>query len=520
MIDDVSAMPGDSRLAELILPLAVATDLGTGEPLESSLRACLLALRLGEQAGLSQAELSDVYYVALLRWTGCTAESPVAAAIFGDERGFRAQTPLVDYGNPAEMLPALLRFVGADRPLLARLGSLAEALGTLAREGEEMARAHCEVAQKLAARLGLGSGVQAALLQASERWDGRGMPRRLRGEAIALPIRLVHLAQNLGVFHRLGGVDLAVRMAQRWAGGAFDPNLAEQFICSAPSLCQVLAVDNPWQAVLAAEPHPRLPLTSDQLEAGARVMADFVDLKSPYTVGHSSAVARLAAGAAKHCRLPESDIALARQAGYVHDLGQVGLPAALWLRAGPLSELEWERVRLHPYHTERLVSRSRPLARQGVLAGWHHERLDGTGYPHRVPAASLPPLARILGAAEVYQALLEPRTYRAALAPEPAAVVLRQEVRAGRLDGEAVQAVLSAAGQAAGPARRAWAGGLSEREVEVLRLLARGLTNKEIAARLGISKATANHHVRHIYDKLDVTTRAAATLFAMQHNLV
>jgi HD-GYP domain-containing protein (c-di-GMP phosphodiesterase class II)/predicted DNA-binding protein (UPF0251 family) len=510
----------DLRLAELILPFSMATDVGTGEPIESALRACVLAVHLGETAKLSEAELSDVYYLVLLRFAGCTADAPTASAIFGDEKAFRAQTLMVDYGNPAEMMSALIRIVGAGQPPFQRLHTLASALAVMMREGNEMAAAHCEVAQKLAARLAMGSRVQEALLQSSERWDGKGVPAQLKGENIALPMRVAQLAQNIAVFHRIGGVELATTMARRWAGGTFDPRLVELFCQLAPRLCKCLEVESAWEAALETEPGPRPRLTADQIEAGTRAMADFVDLKSPYTVGHSSGVATLAAAAAQRCGLPEVDVTSVRQAGYLHNMGQISLPTGIWIKPGPLTDAEWEQMRLHPYYTERIFTRSRPLAHLGALGALHHERLDGSGYHRGMPSAMLSPLARLLAAADVYHAMTEPRPYRPAHSAEAAADQLRGEVRAGRLDGEAVNAVLAAAGHRVRAARRAWVAGLSDREVEVLRLLARGLSNKQIAERLSISKETVNHHIRHIYDKIDVSTRAAATLFAMQHNLV
>ncbi|MBI5828836.1 MAG: HD domain-containing protein, partial [Chloroflexi bacterium] len=226
-----------------------------------------------------------------------------------------------------------------------------------------------------------------------------------------------------------------------------------------------------------------------------------------------------AAAAARHCDLPESDVVSVRQAAYLHDLGQVGVSTLLWNKPGALTDGEWESVRLHPYYTERILSRAKPLAQLGAIGAAHHERLDGSGYPRRLPASMLSPLARILAAADAYHAMTEPRPHRPALSPDAAAETLRAEVRAGRLDGEAANAVL-AAGHRATPARRAWVAGLTDREVEVLRLVARGLSNREIAQRLSISPHTAGHHIRHIYDKIDVSTRAAATLFTMHHNLL
>jgi HD-GYP domain-containing protein (c-di-GMP phosphodiesterase class II) len=521
-----SSVPGSQtgasgfRLAELILPLSLATDIGIGEPIESALRACLLAVHLGDRVGLSEAELSDVYYLVLLRFAGCTGNAHTAAAIFGDEQAFHAQTLTVDYGNPLEMMRAMVRVLGAGHPLLQRIQTLATTFTIMLQEGDEMASSHCEVAHMMAARLGMGPRVQAALLQISERWDGKGGPARLKGESIARSMRIVQLAQNVAVFHRIGGVELATTMARQWAGGAFDPALVERFCQAAPQLCKCLEVESTWDAVLAAEPGPRPQLSVEQIEAGTRAMADFVDLKSPYTVEHSSRVAFLAAAAAQRCGLPATDVACVRQAGYLHDVGQIGIPAGIWIKPGPLTEGEWERMRLHPYYTERIFARSRPLAHLGALGALHHERLDGSGYHRRLPAAMLQPAARILAAADVYHAMIESRPYRQALPPEAAADELRREVRAGRLDSEAVSAVLAVAGHRVPSTRRAWVAGLSDREVEVLRLVARGHSNKQIAARLVISKETASHHIRHIYDKIDVSTRAAATLFAMQHNLI
>ncbi|MBI5291409.1 MAG: HD domain-containing protein [Chloroflexi bacterium] len=507
------------RLAELMAALSLATDIGTGEPMEKALRACLLAVRLGETLGLSDADLSDLYYLTLLRFIGCTASNHLLAAIFGDTNAFRAQTPLVDYTSQAESLRAIIQFVGAGLPPLQRASALAAAIATMAGNNHELMTSHCEVGQMLAGRLGLNETVQTALGQVTERWDGHGLPTGLKGEATLLVMRVANLAHGAAVFHRVGGVEGAVNMARKWSGGAFDPALVERFCRDAPRLCQALEVDSIWAAVLEAEPGPRLRLSEEQLETASRAVADFVDLKTTYTVNHSSGVARLAAAAARHCDLPESDVVSVRQAAYLHDLGQVGVSTLLWNKPGALTDGEWESVRLHPYYTERILSRAKPLAQLGAIGAAHHERLDGSGYPRRLPASMLSPLARILAAADAYHAMTEPRPHRPALSPDAAAETLRAEVRAGRLDGEAANAVL-AAGHRATPARRAWVAGLTDREVEVLRLVARGLSNREIAQRLSISPHTAGHHIRHIYDKIDVSTRAAATLFTMHHNLL
>jgi len=508
------------RLAEVLAVFSLATDIGTGQPLDSALRACLLAVQLGERLGLSQDELADTYYLVLLLFAGCTADSHIAAAAFGDELAFGRQAVLVFNDGPAGMLRAMVRYIGAGRPLPQRLRALATALAVMARDGDEMLTGHCEVAHRLAARFGMRPTVQAALGQIYARWDGTGHPAHCKGAAIALPMRVAHLVHDVVRFHRLGGVAAAVAMARRRAGGAYDPQVVTRFCQDAPQLCAALAEPRIWEAVLAAEPGAPSRLAPAQIETATQAIADFVDLKSPYTVGHSRGVAALAARAAQQCGLPEADVVAIRQAGYLHDLGRVGISAGIWGKPGPLSQSEWEPVRLHPYYTERILARSPVLSRLGAIAALHHERLDGSGYHRGLPASLQLPTARLLAAADVYHALTESRPHRPALAPPTAAEIMHGEVRAGRLDGEAVRAVLGAAGHRVRARRRELVAGLSEREVEVLRLVARGQSNRQIAAQLHISAATVNHHVRHIYDKIDVSTRAAATLFAMEHALL
>ena len=260
-------------------------------------------------------------------------------------------------------------------------------------------------------------------------------------------------------------------------------------------------------------------LAGDELDAALVAVANFVDLKSPYTLGHSHAVADLAAQAGIQIGLPPAEVSQLRRAGLVHDFGRLGVSNAIWDKRGPLGAGEWERVRMHPYLTERMLHQSEALAPLGAIAVQHRERLDGSGYPRGLFGAAISRPARILGAADVYQAMREPRPQRAARSAEEAAAGLRADVRAGRLEAEAVEAVLGAAGHRV-LRRREGPAGLTVREVEVLRLLARGLSNKEIAERLFISPKTAGNHIEHIYVKIDASTRATASLFAMQYGLL
>jgi HD-GYP domain-containing protein (c-di-GMP phosphodiesterase class II) len=516
-----SSNPNNSglRRAEIVAALSLATDLGSGHPVERALRACLLALHLGDTLGLGTEALIEAYYLALLRYAGCTADAH-RAQLFGDEIALGVQIDAVELWRPVPMLRFLFQHAGEGQPPLRRARMLASGLATGVQRSEAAAIAHCEVSQHIAARLGLGPAIQHSLGQMFERWDGRGVPGQAKGEGLTQAARIAHLAIDAELFYRLGGAQAAVAMARERAGGQYDPSLVERFCREAPRLLKPLDADSVWSTAIEAEPGARVCLAEAQFDEALRTIADFADLRSAYTRGHSPAVAELAAAAARRCGLPEADVVAVRRAGLLHDVGMTGVSISICDKSGPLSESDWERLRLHPYYTERILARPRGLAQLGALAALHHERLDGSGYHRGLPAPLLPPAARILAAADVYQAMIETRAHRPAHIPESAADQLRREARAGRLDGDAVRAVLDAAGHRVPRARTGQIAGLSEREIEVLRLLARGRSNRQMARQLTISERTVDHHIRHIYAKIGVSTRAAATMFAMQHHLV
>ncbi|MGZ3624062.1 MAG: HD domain-containing phosphohydrolase [Ktedonobacteraceae bacterium] len=511
------------RLAELIAALSLATDLGMGQPMEYAQYVCVLSVRLGEALGLSESELRDVYYLALLRHIGCNVDTYRMADLFGDELALRTNVASVDSARPSQMISIVIRSIqqaneGKSALHLARM--IAQGLLTGPNLMKEEYTGFCEVAQRLAGRLGFGEGIILALEQVFERWDGQGVPGKLKGDDIALSMRIVTLAQDVITFHRLEGVEAAVTMARERKGTMYDPQMVECFCQQASHLLMGLEEEPSWKVVLALEPGTRTLLSDEQFDTACRTIADFADIKSPYTLGHSVGVAELAAQAARHCGLPEADGVELMRAGLLHDVGRVGVSAGIWGKPGPLSEREWESVRMHPYYTERVLARPGMLAQLGALAALHHERLNGSGYYRGLPASLLSPAARILAAADVYHAMIEPRPHRPALEPAIAAEQLQREVRAGRLDSEAVNGVLTAAGHQVRAGRREFVAGLSEREIEVLRLIARGYTIKQIAGILTLSEKTVDNHIQHIYNKIGVSTRAGATLFAMEHDLL
>jgi HD-GYP domain-containing protein (c-di-GMP phosphodiesterase class II) len=499
------------RLAELMAALSLATDLGMGQPLEQALRTCLIAIELAERMGLAKGEISEVFYVALLRFLGCTADAhEVSQMLGGDEIAARRASAPVLGGSPLEVARVMLNLGAGQGPL--RRMQLIAGLMTSVQRGREGLRAHCEMAERLALRLGLPEGVQNGLGDTGARWDGLASPKGTSGNQIQLSARIVFVARDAEVLHRLGGNERLRAALRVRSGHGYDPAVAGTLLHFTGEIMEAIEVSSPWQAVLRQEPEPHPWVPESRLEPVLETFADFVDMKSPWMAGHSRGVAALAG----HGSMDGKTL---RQAGLVHDLGRMSVPNGIWDKPGPLTDGEWERVRLHPYYTERILERSPALKPLATCAAMHHERLDGSGYHRGSHRTEMSHDARILAAADAYQAMTQPRAFRQALSPPRAAEELEAEARAGRLDADAVHSVLTAAGHQ--PHRTAgWPAGLSDREVEVLRLICRGSTKKEVAVMLKISPNTADHHVRHIYDKIGVTTRAGATLFAVEKDLL
>jgi HD-GYP domain-containing protein (c-di-GMP phosphodiesterase class II)/DNA-binding CsgD family transcriptional regulator len=506
------------RLAELIAMISLGTDLGMGQPMEHAMRQSLIALRLAERLGLDEATRGVVYYVGLIAWVGCHVDAYEQAKWFGDEMALKADAHHVDMaGLPATAF--MWRHVGAGRGLAERARLSVKFVGAGRRAANEMIENHWQATNELAGRLGLGPEVREGLYQTFERWDGKGVPAEAKGDDILVPARLVNLADVVAVYHRSGGVDAAMAVARERSGTQFDPALVDVFCAEAPTLFSDIDSVTTWPAVIEAEPALEIVLSDDELESALEAIADFTDLKSPWTIGHSLGVAELARAATQIYGLSPADAKLVRRAGLVHDLGRLGVSNAIWDKPGTLTGAELERVRLHPYLTERMLAPSAALASVGAIAVQHHERLDGSGYPRGLSGDAIAPAGRVLAAADAYHAMTEPRPHREPRSADEAAVELRAGVRGALFDGDAVDAVLRAAGHPV-RRRRDWPAGLTNREVEVLRLLVRGLSNKEIAERLVISRKTAGSHVEHIYTKIGVSNRALASLFAMKHGLM
>jgi len=509
------------RLGEFVATLALAQDNAFGQPLESQLRSCLLATWLCDAAGYDRRTRETTYWVALLRYIGCTGHAHEVATVFGDEIALRARTLVHDAGNPAEAIADVMDFATAGRPQEERDRIVQQLQQTAVAWAVHNFASGCEVADMLVERLGFGPDVREALRFTFERWNGNGFPNHAKGDAIPLPMRIVHFTHDMEAIGRLFSPEKALAAARQRRDSTYDPAVADLFVAHGAVWFERLAAIEPWDAVLNLEPTPVRTLTGEAFDNALGVAADFIDVKSPFMTGHSRRCAQLAADAAARLGLGEDTVVTVRRAALVHDFGTTAVPNSIWDKRGPLTRSEFDRVELHPMLTEQMLRRSPALAVLNGVASAHHEKCDGSGYHKRIRTDRADGGACILAAVEIYVGLTAERADRAAFSAQQAATELRRLVSQGVLDGRATEAVLEAAGHdkvAGGRGKNP--GGLSTREIEVLQLAARGLTAREIAERLFISPKTADHHIQHIYNKIGVSTRAAAALWATQHAVV
>jgi HD-GYP domain-containing protein (c-di-GMP phosphodiesterase class II) len=503
------------RTAEVIAAMCLATDLGMRFPFEHGLHATLTTMRLCESLDVDHDTAVSTYFASLLMYAGCTVDGSERANIFGGS--MTEHHTHRQFGSRYEGLVGVARALPSpDAGLPGRVWEVVTGLPGAYRFVKGHFAALCEVAGMLAERLGMPSSISELFPMLTERWDGGSVLERASGTDIPLPLRIVHVGRDAAYQRLIGDDEYVVEVISARAGKAFDPDVVAGFLRNATGILGAPEhPENAWFDVIAAEPRPWLTLDQPGIDRALGAIGLFSDMVSPYLTGHSGGVATLAGAAANQVGI---DPQVVSRAGMIHDVGRSAIPSDVWGRASSLTADEREQVRLHPYHTERVLDRVDILRDVAVVAGAHHERLDGSGYHRGLAASSLSAPARLLAVADAFHSKTEARPYRAALSPDEAASVIVEKARQGVFDPAMVEAVVSAAGQVAPDIARP--AGLTDREVEILGLIARGLQTKQVARQLDISPKTVDHHIQNTYRKIGVSSRAAATLYATENGLV
>jgi len=515
-------------LAEVLGAFSLASDLAMGLPAEHGLRACYISMHLAEEIELPAQEKHDLYYAGLVKDGGCTcSSSQMATFLAGDEMAAIADLVTRNQDDELAMLSWVAQHVASGASFATRAKRILDFLVHSRELERDGAAGECEVAQRIASRLRLSQGVQNALLSCVERWDGKGMPRGLRGETIPLVSRIMAVAALVEILHRAGGSKAAGKLISERKGKSFDPLVVDAFLSLSqkPSFWAALEEEQSvWETVLSMEPDSRdRYIDGAQLDDAALAFADFVELKSPRLAGHARGVAALADRISAGMKLPETELPIIRRAAIMHDVGLVTVPAfTLQKPDRALSQAEHERLRLHPYHGERILGKVPAFQSSALSVGAHHERMDGQGYYRGLSGRNIPLGARMVAAADLFDDLTHDSPGRPALEASAALEAIRQEA-GSNLDPEVVQALLEElgeAGQRLRPRREAWPAGLTDREVEVLRSAAQGSTRRQVAEALFLSENTIRHHLESIYSKIGVGSRAGAVLFAVEHDLL
>ncbi len=522
---------GQLRSIDLLGALSLASDMAVGLSAGHGVRATYIGMRIADALGLPASQLTDLFYAEVLMDAGCTAwTSRMAAAILGDDIVARRQ--LFFFTNPSDprdLLKWLASYMAAGERLNIRLKHVVN----FAMHGRsfmvEGLQNTSDVAARLALRLGRSAGVQEALRFVFEQWDGSG-PHSQRAAAIPLVSRIVFATIFLEVLHQVEGRRAAVELARSRRGKALDPSIVDAFesLAATDEFWRGLESDTIWATVRQMEPDsPYRYFSLEKLDDAARAFGDFADLKSFYTAGHSRRVAALAEQMAPSCGVGPADLVTLRRAALLHDLGMVAVPSfVLHKPEDRLSAAEWESLRLHPYHAKRILERVPAFAPVIPIVAAHHERPDGHGYFNGLASGQIPLGARIIGVADRFDELTHAGPGRPALEPDAAIAVMQRESGSG-LCRDSFAALLQALHRDAPIVRSRepaeskghWPLGLTDREVEVLRLLATGASRRDIAKRLSVSENTVRHHLEHIYDKADVRTKVGATLFAIERGL-
>jgi len=442
---------GPVRRSHVIAALSHALDMTEGHPVGQAERTCLIGMRIAGELQLGTEDRFALYYALLLKDVGCSSSAARMCELFGtDDIALKTDGKLIDWTKPAQVARYTSRHVVAGGRI-ARAQRTLSVLRSLAAEGKAIVETRCDRGASIVTRLGFPAATADAVRALDEYWDGRGQPYGLAGEEIPLLARIACLSQTFEVFFATHGLAAAKEMVHERRGRWFDPAIADVIVAirAEDGLWSDLASDDVASLVSALEPADRVLVLDDAgLDNICEAFADVIDAKSPFTASHSRSVAAYAGLIGRELGFASADLQELHRAGLLHDIGKLGIPNTILDKPAKLTDQEFARIRLHPEYTERILAGIPAFAGIAAVAAAHHERMDGRGYHRGVPAGDLQVSARVLAAADVFDALTAERPYRGPMDPDDAIAIERSD--AGKaLDPLVVEALASAISRAA-----------------------------------------------------------------------
>jgi putative nucleotidyltransferase with HDIG domain len=456
-------------MPELISAMSFALDLTEGAVPGHALRSCILGMRIAEKMGLPQAQMSDLYYALLLKDIGCSSNAAhMDQIVRGEDEKVQAEVRAVVQAEVwadirAEVKAALdmaevpkmqgpklsnLRFLWKSKRPEEPVEAKSRIKLTPLKRTRNVVRFHGDRGASIIKKIGLGHATSDAVRALDEHWDGTGFPGRWRGDQIPLLARIAAIAQHLDVFASDKGPDHAIAVLRQRSGRWFDPDIV-RVVASLhrtrelwKDCLAIMPEKEVRAAVLSLEPRENLYLGPDEIDRVCEAFSDVTDAKSPFTVDHSMGVTDAALRIAQTLGLALDRTVLVRRAALLHDIGKLRIPNSILHKQGKLTVEEFLIVKEHPALTRRILGRIPAFRELAEVAGAHHEKLDGTGYPNQLNAKDLCVEARVVAVADVYAALSEVRPYRESLDLNQVTEIMKKEIPA-RLDAEAFEALLT-----------------------------------------------------------------------------
>jgi putative nucleotidyltransferase with HDIG domain len=435
---------GTIRLSDVVSALSVALDLTEGQPMGHAVRSCILGMRLADELQLPAEQRSDLYYALLLKDSGCSSNAARLYQIMGtDEIKAKCEVKFEDWTKASlSGLRYLLRNVLPGAPWPRRVLRMVQIAFDQRSNNAELIGTRCERGAEIVRKIGLSEATARAVHSLDEHWDGGGYPEGLRSQEIPLLARVMNVSQTMDVFAHRSGAHAAVKAVTERSGRWFDPEIvrAVRSLEGDAELWKLVQSVEAREHVLTMEPGVALPASSERIDNICAAFAQVIDAKSPYTFHHSVGVAEASTAIAEQMGLAQPTSTLVRRAALLHDIGKLSVSNAILEKPGKLTPAEWLTMRKHPAYTRTILRNIRGFDDLTYVAGAHHERLDGTGYPEGLGAERMSIPARIIAVADVYQALSEKRPYRESLPLEVVFSMMERDIP-HRLDGECLAAL-------------------------------------------------------------------------------